>query len=216
MTRRMRKLSVIVTILLVFYVAFHYVEYRRFQLGKTRPIDTKGQPRYSRGVIELVVFQDFRCVGCKYFQDHIFPRLKVKFFDLEKVSYVVIPLAFLLGSVKVSHLALSIHLADPAYFFPFVEKVYEHPFWNNSTSYAALLQQASTLSGINIKAVKAASRYSAAPALDRNFAQAKKVMGKVATPGIFVNGVDVSELSQKDLMRYIDTKLWELRRSGVR
>ena len=67
-----------------------------------KSIDIEGQ--YNLGNIEspvqVVVFLDFRCSACDYFESQIFPLLQRRYIHTDKISYTMIPIAFLKGSAR--------------------------------------------------------------------------------------------------------------------
>ncbi|MEL7431392.1 MAG: thioredoxin domain-containing protein [Chlamydiota bacterium] len=204
----MRKLLVIITMFVTSYIVYYYLEYRSQGSVKVSLV-TEGHPAQGTGNVSIVTFQDLRCSGCRYFYHHTYPKLKKRYIDTGKVRYVVIPLAFLPGSKELAHGALVAQTFGDAYFFAYIEFLYENGHRQNDST-ETLLQKAVMASGVPKDAFqKRAALFDSEKGLESNFQQAKQAMGQIATPGIFVEGADLSEASLRDMIRYIDRKVWE-------
>lgn len=208
----MRKLFVVMTVLAVGYSVLCYLDYKRHKTKPAVEMMTSRYPTMGKGSVNVVVFQDLRCPGCKYFYDQMYPELKKRYFSKGQATYSVIPLAFLSESDKAAHVALSVYYANAQHFFSYLEVLYDKYSWEKPDTTKDLMSKAQLVKGLDLSAVQRnVHRLQTRNILQRNFQEAKRVMGKVATPGIFVDGVDMSENSLQELITHIDRKIWEKR-----
>lgn len=208
----MRKLFVVMTVLAVGYSVLCYLDYKRHRTKPAVEMMASLYPTMGKGPVNVVVFQDLRCPGCKYFYDEMYPELKKRYFSKGKATYSAIPLAFLSESDKAAHVALSVYYVNVRHFFSYLEVLYDKYSWKKPDNMKDLMSKAQLVKGIDLSAVQRnVRRLQTRNILQRNFQEAKRVMDKVATPGIFVDGVDMSENSLQELITHIDRKIWEKR-----
>jgi len=173
-----------------------------FQPKPTSPkmtIDITDQPTLNAGApISIVAFEDLKCSNCKRYSTELYPKIKEAYIDTKKASYTQITLAFLPGSKPAGNAALCLYHQDPAYFFAFVDNVYQHQP-NEALDWATpatLISFASGISGVDTELFQSCMQggvYNTT--LDANFALASQVMGDyVETPTLFINGHKVNSL----------------------
>ncbi|ATN74315.1 dihydromonapterin reductase [Coxiella burnetii] len=172
---------------------------------KATTIDTKGQPTLGNPAapVHIVAFEDLKCPNCARFNVEVLPAIKKKYINTGVAKYILITLAFLPGSPPAGNAALCLYKQNKNYFFPFVSYLYQHQpdETQNWATIPRLLQFArNSVPQANMKQLSNcifSSRYSGA--LQKNLKIAEKTMNPVATPAVYVNGVNVEPLTQKRL-----------------
>jgi protein-disulfide isomerase len=179
-------------------------------LPKTAKIDIANHPQLGdpQKKTQIVVFEDLKCVNCKAFNKILFPQIKRQYLDTGKANYTFILLAFIPGSIPAGNAALCLHEQNPKYFFPFVEYLFDHqpPEEEDWATIPALLDFAKKATPeANSKALEQCiflNKYSAQ--LQKNLDLAARLMkGSIATPTVYVNGVQVNPLSMKKINQLI-------------
>ncbi|MEM8629043.1 MAG: thioredoxin domain-containing protein [Chlamydiota bacterium] len=209
----MRQLLVIFTLFAVGYGLYYYVDYHKTRAPSPVVFDVADAPSLGEGPLCLVTFQDFLCPGCQHFHEKVYPRLKKRYILTGKVRYQVVPLAFLPGSREIAHAALAVHEVKPSSFFAYIDLLYANRGTYRGKTVEELLQEAGRIPDLSLPALQqAAISLDSRAILTRNFATAELAMqNRVATPGVFVDGVDISDYSFAEMVQYIDRKLWENR-----
>lgn len=64
------------------------------------PTDTKLVMGNPNARVQVVIFEEIACYECHYFANHIFPLVKKQYIDTNRIECVIIPLAFLQGSIN--------------------------------------------------------------------------------------------------------------------
>lgn len=203
-----KKLTLITLILLGIVIIFWLAvkKARVIDLPPAIAIDTTGQPAIGSGAVTMVAFEDMKCSNCKRYNDEIYTQIKTRYIDTQRVRYVVIPLAFLPGSLSAGNAALCVfHLHQNAeLFFNFMDYIYQHQpdealDWATPT---ILIQFARAVPGIDIASfTNCVNQMPYAMALQHNLQLAAKIMGNaVQTPMLYINGHRITTLT----MEYID------------
>lgn len=150
----------------------------------SQPIDLAAVPQMgSPGApVEMVLFEDLRCGGCRDFHLTVLSQIKKRYIETGKVRCAFVVLAFLEDSLPLATASLAVHEKNPEQFFSFVEGVFKRgdgkEFEGIDTE---LLHQAKADARLQ-KVVKA------------NEALGRKLMkDDYATPTVFINGVKISE-----------------------
>ena len=190
----------------------YYSEYKKHRHSTPVSINTTGQPTIGDvgAAVHIVVFQDLYCPGCKHFAATIYPSLTSRYVDAGYAKYTLIPLPFLPNSKEAAQVALTIYRIQPTKFFPYIDLFYEAKEKKSFSTKKQLLALANKVQGIDIAALKRGiTSWDSSNLLEKNLDIAAAAMKSVATPAIFVNGVNVSNLSKKELCNYIDQQIWE-------
>jgi len=211
----MSKILVIATAFIVCFGLFSYVNYQYNSFPDPVVIDSRGQPTLGEAgaPVHLISFQDFKCAGCKYFADEIYPKIKKKYIDTGKVKFTLIPIAFLSGSKRVAHAALSAYRIRPESFFPFVERLYEvyswdFPKWSSTENLVFYAKHTGKIDPYRFQSTL--NHWSSASILNANFKLAKRALkNKLSTPALFVDGVEMPPFSFSSISKQIDRRLWE-------
>lgn len=189
------------------------------------PINTNGQPTigFAKARVHVLVFEEPKCTNCKHFTEQIFPVIKKDFIDTHKITYTVIPVSFLTGSMPAATALLCVYYQNPRFpndelFFKYLDYMYEHE-GGEDTDWAkeeTLIQFAKETSpAIEIPKLKECIEKEAYRVqIERNTANATQVMGgEVLTPTVYVNGIKVEQLTEENLRNLI---LEVLEHEGVR
>lgn len=185
----------------------------QLQPDTTETIDIEGHPTQGRpdAPVQLVIFEDLKCIWCAHFSREVYPLLKKNYIDTGKASYTIVLLSFLPGSKPAGNAALEVYRQDPAYFFPFVEAIYKNqpPEEENWATADVLKSFAEKVPGINVqKMLQSMKMGSYSKQLENNFEYAKEVMkDQFGTPTIYINGVRVEELDYEAVSGYINEAL---------
>ncbi len=141
--------------------------------------------------VKVVVFEDFKCTYCKKLSNYFFPPIKEKYLETDKISYNIIPLAFICGSKQIANAAISIYELNKDQFFNFVEKISQENVKLDTKE--DLINIVKDLPGINIEIFKELlDKEVFNDYLEDNLILAKSLMRRnFQVPTIFVNGHQV-------------------------
>src|SRR3990167_6172779 len=174
-------------------------------------IPTAGQPTegHANAPVSVVAFEYLKCQNCKNYSVGLFPTLQKKYIEPGKIRYTLIPLAFIPGSIPAANAALCLYDQKPAYFFQFVEYVYQNQpdesiDWATTPTLLHFAAEATPTANLKqLATCMIELRF--ASQLKANLALAGRIMKEgVMTPVVFVNGQQVHPLNQKTLMTAIE------------
>jgi protein-disulfide isomerase len=203
MKKELEKILVIITIsvfsitgMLVYCIDFFTPKKLDFE-----NVLTFGNPKSE---IKVVIFEDFICKFCKEYVNKIFPDLKKDYIDTNKISYTIVPVAFIYGSKPITSAAISVYELNKSKFFDFVKIISDKKTVMDSNQ--DILQIAKNLEGIDLRILKdfldqdAFGEY-----LKDNLDYARKVMkGQFQVPAFYVNG---KKTTKKKLIGLIENEL---------
>ncbi len=178
-------------------------------------ITTKGQPTigYPKAKVQVVVFEEPKCVNCKLYNELVFKKIKEEFIDSNKIRYTVIPVSFLPNSMAAAVSSLCVYNADPLYpnndlFFTYLDYMYAHQpaektDWVTTDKLIQFAKDASP--AINLqKLKKCIDTESFRIKIEKNTDYGKSIMGGViSTPTIYVNGIMVKDISYDSIKKLI-------------
>lgn len=146
--------------------------------------------------VQVVVFLDFRCGACAYYENQIFPLLNRRYIKPGKISYTLIPIAFLRGSSHLLEGYFCTREQNPNASFDYINTAYD-------------TQNMPILPGINRDQLyQCLGSENASDYVDHNMEIAENAMGRrFATPSIFINGYRVKEISYTAISNAIDLAL---------
>lgn len=186
-----------------------------FTPSETQVIDTQGHPTLgsAKAPVEVVIFEDLKCVWCAHFSKEVLPQLKKKYIDTGKIRYTIILLAFLPGSKPAGNAALEVYRQNSKLFFPFVDAIYANqpPEDENWAKDDVLKGFASKVPGIDVpKMIGCMKMGTYNKKLEENFEFAKEVMkDQFGTPTIYINGNRVEELDYEAVSMHIEEALYD-------
>lgn len=181
--------------------------FNKSQLPDAIQLTTKGQPTigYPKAKVHVVVFEEPKCSNCKDFTEQIFPKLKEEFIDTNKIRFTVIPVSFLPNSMPAAIALLCVYYADPLYpnndlFFTYLDYIYthqpdEHIDWTTTDKLVEFAK--ATSPAINLQKLgKCINLQTYRIKIEKNTEYGKSIMeGRIATPTVYVNGIEVKDLS---------------------
>lgn len=209
------RLLILFTVCILFLSATSVVYWSKSELPPSVQINWKGHPTigYSKARVHVVLFEEPKCVNCKAFNEEIFPKIKKDYIDTNKITYTIIPVSFLPGSMPAAMALLCVFYSDPLYpntdlFFKYLDYMYQHqpPENSNWATPETLLEFAQKTSpAINTeKLKKCIDMQTYRIRIEQNTNYGKQVMGgMISTPGLFVNGIEVKELSADEVSKLI-------------
>lgn len=182
-------------------------------------IETSGQPTvgYPSAKVHVVVFEEPKCSLCKTYNNKIFPEIKKEFIDTNKVLYTVIPVSFLPSSLPAADALLCVYYQDPKYpnpdlFFTFLDYLYqnqppEHEDWATEDKLIEMASQASQ--AIHLRQLRSCTdQQSHRNIIVENTEYGRKLMGgRIMTPTVYVDGLEVKKLTKKNIKKQISKAL---------
>jgi protein-disulfide isomerase len=202
--------SITLSILVIFiFGALVFNKVHRIDLPPAVQIDIADQPTLGQGKIMVVAFEDMKCSNCKAYDQVIYPFIKSHYIDTGKVSYTLIPLAFIQNSMPAGNAALCVYHQKPALFFEYVDYLYQHQpdealDWATAET---LTEFAQHVPGIDIPALSECIQNNTYyTQLQQNLGVAGKVMGEtVQTPSLYINGHLVSPMTIEQIEKVVQT-----------
>lgn len=177
-------------------------------------IQTSGNPVLgsSAAQVDLVLFTDPKCSGCKEWHETVFPELQRKYIQTEKVRLTVIPISVVSGSSPGGNALLCIYNQAPLYpntdlFFKFLSTLYNHQ--DETWTDPLLIDLASkTDITINLPKLKACTELNKwEPVIKKNTLYARELTGnQLKVPTLFLNGIRLKDLSLENLFNLIETQ----------
>lgn len=186
-----------VAALIAFFVIKPHKNFGPKAVIQTTGLPTLGDPKAKN---EIVAFEDLKCANCAIYNKTLFPQIKSEIIDKGKAKYSVILLAFIPGSPPAAAAAYCLYQQNKAYFFPFVDYVYQHqPDENTNWATVAQLMQFATAAApkanqqkLSICIIDGVNEMM----INNNLNIARSAMGQtVSTPTLFVNGHRVTNLT---------------------
>ncbi|MFN0065178.1 MAG: thioredoxin domain-containing protein [Chlamydiales bacterium] len=198
---------ILITLTLLLVISGGAALANRSTLPKAIPLDWEGQPTigYTKAKVHVVVFEEPKCGNCREYNQKIFPKIKSNFIDTNKITYTVIPVSFLPGSMPAATALMCVYNAEPMYpnselFFTYLDYLYnnqpiEKRDWATPDTLVEMAGKASP--AIQLEKLKnCIEMQSYRIRIEKNTAYGKQVMGGViSTPTFFVNGMEVKELT---------------------
>ncbi len=193
--------------------------FAKSKLPPSITIETKGQPTlgYAKARVHVVIFEEPKCSHCRELNNELFPIIKKEFIDTNKISYTIVPVSFMPGSMPAAIAALCIYHQNTLYpndelFFKFFDYMYQHQpdtggDW--ATTQTLVDYAHATSPAIQLEQLqKCVEMENYRVQIEQNTAYAKEIMGgSVATPTIYVNGIMAQDMSPDAIRSLINTVL---------
>ena len=216
MNRSAPRALIWVTLALLVTVSSGFVLAHRANIPPPIAINYSGQPTlgYPKARIHLVMFEEPKCSNCAAFNDRVFPQIKKAFIDTNKITYTVIPVSFLPGSMPAAIALLCAYHSDPLYpnnelFFSYLDYMYKHQpsettDWATPEKLTEMAEHASpAINPLQLK--KCIDMQTYRIKIQQNTEYGKQVMGgTLATPTLFVNGIEVKGLTFENIKEMIE------------
>lgn len=180
-------------------------------------INTKGQPTigYAKSPVHIVIFEEPKCSNCSRFNTQIYPKLKQEFIDTHQATYTVIPVSFLPGSMPAAIALLCVYYSDPLYpnaelYFAYLDYLYAHqPDEKTDWATPTLLREYAIQVSPAIhpdSLMHCVSTQAFRVKIQQNTDYAQRIMGgEIATPTMYVNGIEVKELDYDHIKSLIQS-----------
>jgi protein-disulfide isomerase len=214
----LKRLTVVTAILFVFILGTGaYFNKNTLPNAVTVNFDEQPTIGYPKAKVHVVVFKEPKCVNCRDFNLTIYPQLKQNFIDTNKITYTVIPVSFLPGSMPAAIALLCAYYADPTYpnndlFFTYLDYLYAHQpdertDWATTEKMLQLAKEASPAIDLNaLRSCIEQQRFRTQ--IEKNNTYGRNLMGGgLSTPTIYVNGIKVTEISYSSIERLINEVL---------
>lgn len=201
-----KRIMLLVLILVIIgIVGYAYLLHSKPNLGKSIRIPTENQPMMGNpnAKIRMVVFEDLKCGNCARFNNETLPQIKREYINTQVANYTMINLAFIPNSMPVAVAARCVYEQNPAFFFPFVDAIYENqpPESEDWANLPQLSKFAQEIRGLNQDAFMTClikSPYNAF--IENNMTIAKNAMGdQVGTPALYINGILIRPLTMDNI-----------------
>lgn len=191
-------------------IAFSYAER---QLPPKVELSVVGQPTLGdpKAEVQVVLFEEPKCPHCKRFTTQVFPKLKENYIDTHKITFTIVPVSFIHGSMPAALALACVQKQDTKLFFTFLDYMYKHQpeensDWATEDNLLAMAKAASP--AINVAKVK---RCFDDPAfltqIEQNTHYGTKLMGHLTTPTIYVSGMKADDVSYESIVKLIDASL---------
>jgi len=175
-------------------------------------IDTTDQPAITKAgaKINIVVFEDLKCIACKIFNNTILPQIKKDYIDTGIANYTVINLAFIPGSMPAANAARCLYKENPDWFFKYIDNIFQNqpPENQDWATIPKLVEFAKVIPNVDTEKLSRCiydSPYT--DFIQKNFQQAQKLQGSsVATPAVYVNGLLIEPPTLTNLQKAINAE----------
>lgn len=196
-----------ITLALFIVVSGGVIIAARSNLPPSVPINYQEHPTigYTKAKVHVVVFEEPKCGNCREYNEKIYPQIKKQFIDTNKITYTVIPVSFLPGSMPAAIALLCAYNADPLYpnnelFFAYLDYMYknqpsEKTDWATTERLVEMAEKTSPVINPN-QLKKCIDMQTYRIRVQKNTEYGKKLMGgTISTPTLFVNGIEVHALT---------------------
>ncbi|HSW72930.1 MAG TPA: thioredoxin domain-containing protein [Chlamydiales bacterium] len=163
--------------------------------------------------IQMVLFEDLKCKGCKQFNEEFLPKIFEKYVSTKLASLTFVPIAFLERGDALGNAFLSVHSKFGDLALSYLQKIESHSGdgvadWDSDEQ---LLNYAKELPGVDVDYLKACIESEKfLPELEKNYQIAEQVMGRrVSTPALYINGFRVTTSDWFELEDHIEKILHE-------
>lgn len=178
-------------------------------------LDISKQPTIGNpnAKVQVVAFLEPKCPDSKKYSNDSFPLLKKEFIDTDKVSYTIITASFLSQSMPAAVALLCIYNPDSdkpntQLFFNYLDYIYHHQpaERKNWATTETLLDFAKNVSPSidqnHLKNCIESNQYQTQ--IEKNTAYGNRLMGRISTPTLYVNGIKVE--NKDDTVYYKNLK----------
>lgn len=207
MTRRFRikKTLVVATIFAALLALAAGFFFRGKGTVNTAALEIPGCPILGKkdAPIQMVLFEDLRCIGCREFNLEILPFIQTKYIEPGLARFTIVPLAFLPGSKPLGNAVLAVNKIAPSRVASYVHALSQETIEGNTdvVLQQKLMNLAKAIGGIDLLELKSCivtdCHYSR---LDENFELAKKIMGSnFSTPTLYINGTPITTNSLQSI-----------------
>ena len=190
------------------------------KLPEATTIDTTGQPTigYPKAKVHVIVFLDPKCADSKSYNNRIYPMIKEKYIDTNKILYTVIPVAFIPDSTPAAVALLCVYNQDPKYpnaelFMKYLNYLYEHQppehtDWTTTPTLVNFAKNASPAIDIaNIESCTEKQKFR--HQIAENTAYEEELIGHPQAPVLFIDGMRLDQATSKNVNRLMKAAFLE-------
>jgi len=175
--------------------------------------DASEQPSLGnpKAPVKVIVFLEPKSKESKNFNDNVFPQLDRTFIVTNKISYTVVPISYLADSGMAAMALECVYYQEGKtfnndLFFALLNTMYRNQSssesWTTEDNLVQMAKQASQrIDTDRLKKCLASNVYNTQ--VRRNTDYARKLIGTLETPAVFVNGVRVKDYSFESLSKAI-------------
>lgn len=207
---------VIATASLLIFCFFFMAQLQNEDLPEAISIDVNEMPTIGNlnCKVQVIVFEEPKCVACKNFNDIVYPQIKKEFIDTGKAKYTVVPVAFIAGSKKAAESMYCVYHQDkdfpnPELFLSYLDYIYsnqdsEGSNWATKEALIGMAKGASPAINID-KLNECLESEEERINIIKNTKLAEKIMNEnLTTPRVYVNGIKAKSNSFSDIKALIE------------
>jgi protein-disulfide isomerase len=207
---------VIATALLLIFSFFLIAYLQKEELPEAITIEVNGMPTIGNKhcKVQVIVFEEPKCVACKNFNEAVYPLIKKEFIDTGKAKYTVVPIAFIAGSKKAAESMYCVYHQDkdfpnPELFLSYLDYIYSNQDgqasnWATKEALIGLAKGASPAIDID-KLNECLESEEERINIIKNTKLAEKIMNEnLTTPRVYVNGIKAKSNSFEDIKELIE------------
>ncbi|PYE56661.1 DsbA family protein [Deinococcus yavapaiensis] len=218
LARPARNNAVIVTVLVLAALIVGFFVWQRVTSTRASgtTIDVSNQPFLGNAdaKVTVVVFEDFKCPNCKNFEENVYPTIKEKFIDTNRIRFAFVNFPFLgPDSTTAAVAAECAYQQSPQAFWQYKTIIYrgqkeETTQWATPAYLQELAGYVNGLDAAQLSQCIASNATIEKVNADNALARRLNVGG---TPTVFVNGVQVQARTFDDFTTAIDRALQNAR-----
>jgi protein-disulfide isomerase len=207
---------VIATTLSLILGFFFLASLQNEELPEAIEIEVSGMPTIGNPhcKVQVIVFEEPKCIACKNFNESIYPQIKKEFIDTGKAKYTVVPVAFIAGSKKAAESMYCVYHQDKEYpnpelFLSYLDYIYsnqpdEEANWATKEALIGMAKGASPAIDIE-KLDECMEMEQERINIIKNTKLAEKIMSEnLSTPRVYVNGIKAKSNSFSDIKELIE------------
>ena len=212
--RPARNNAVLVTVLVLAALIVGFFVWQRVTSARTSgtSIDVSDQPTLGNpdAKVTVVVFEDFKCPNCKNFEESVYPTIKSKFIDTNRIKFAFANFAFLGPDSTTAAVAAECAFEQsPQAFWQYKTIIYrgqkeETTQWATPAYLTELAGYVDGLDQEKLSQCVASNATIEKVTADNDLARRLNVTG---TPTMLVNGVPVQARTFDDFTNAIDRAL---------
>ncbi|MDN3507416.1 MAG: thioredoxin domain-containing protein, partial [Simkaniaceae bacterium] len=168
--------------------------------------------------VHVIAFLDPKCADSKSYNNRIYPMIKEKYIDTNKILYTVIPVSFIPDSTPASVALLCAYNQDPKspnpeLFMKYLNYLYEHqpPEHTDWTTTATLVSFAKKASpAIDIKNIEGCiNKQEYRHQIAKNTEYEEILIGHPQAPVLFIDGMRLEQVSAKNIQKLMKAAFLE-------
>lgn len=212
MSASTQRLILIATVLLMIFFVVGNFFFTHIKPTSEFSLNTFNQPTLGdlKANVELVVFEDPKCISCKLYNTDVFPLIKKEYIDTGKIKYVVIPASLMDNSMDEVEALLCVYYQDESspnseLFFKLLNVMYSVQGEQKTIDQIFDLAKNKDRSFNLEKIQKCIERHVYYTKIKQNNAEALRTMSNnQSLPAIFINGLRIDGSNSETIFKAID------------